>query len=76
MSNVEKLMDALINWNAQKLMVNCKEPAYLIKDKQKTNLLKNVLNTEQFDRILNEYKEIFNNKKSLYMPENRLRHTL
>ncbi len=70
MSNVEKLMDALINWNAQKLIVNCKEPAYLIKDKQKTNLLKNILNTEQFDRILNEYKEIFNNKKSLYYRDN------
>jgi len=66
MSNVEKLMDALINWNAEKLTINSVEPAFLVKDRKKTPILRNTLSPEQLNRILSEYKEFFNNEESIY----------
>ena len=66
MSNVEKLIDALVNWNADELIVNHTEPAYLIKDGIKTNVLKNILTLEQFKNILDEYKKIYDNQNTLY----------
>ncbi len=66
MSNVEKLMDALVNWDADKLVLNCTDPAYIIKNGKRTNVLKKLISKDQYSRILNEYEEIFNNKQSIY----------
>lgn len=70
MSNITKMLDALIVLEGEKLVLNCVEKPYIVKNGRKLKILKTFLSEKEFQIISYELKNIFNSEET-FLHNNR-----
>jgi twitching motility protein PilT len=64
-SNIERFLDYLLRVNGEKLVINTKEPLFILKAENKISLLNRVLTAGEFQAVEAEYKRIFANGEAI-----------
>lgn len=59
MSNIERLLDNMLKFGGEKLVIGLNEPIYVLRTGEKTPLLQKVLSSNEFNFIEAEYAKIF-----------------
>ena len=73
MSYIEKLLDSLLKYNGDKLVISLAAPPYVFKDNQKNFVTKKELTENEFQLIEFEFNEVFSGAETFSYKTSKFR---